>query len=173
MSKYIYVIAFLIVTLCSISAAAQDLFQSEPPPLVRLTGTFLPPAEQGQRSLSILTVSIKQVKWAFKVAKLEKLTGKAATDLQILQSLFPPELRLIGPPELLSPLQEPGITNKSFAIEGHLYIGDRILFVTTVEEVEQNPKQARPSRILQGCNEGIAPSYCFSSTLLFGYVFSG
>ena len=134
MSKYIYVIAFLILTLCSIPAAAQDLFQSEPPPLVRFTGALHPLEEKGRGGLSTLTVSVKETKWIFKVAKIEKLTGTASSDLRLLQSLFPAQLRFIGPDALLDLLQAPEIAGKSLTIEGRLYVGDRMLFLTAVVE---------------------------------------
>ena len=81
----------------------------------------------------MLTVSVEETRWRFNVAKVEKLTGKEVGSLRLLQAIFPPQLRLIGPDELLRPLQDPQVAGKPLVIEGLLYIGDRMLFITDVK----------------------------------------
>ena len=132
-------IALLLSLLWPTAATPQELPQLEPPPLVRLTGALLPLDEQGRGGLSTLTVSVKETKWIFKVAKIEKLTGTASSDLRLLQSLFPAQLRFIGPDALLDLLQAPEIAGKSLTIEGRLYVGDRMLFLTAVVEGQPQP----------------------------------
>lgn len=119
------------------TATAQVTPHVEPPPLVRFTGTLLPLEEKERGGIATLTVSVKGVQWLFRIAKIEKLTGRPATELRILESLFPPRLRFTGPAELLGPLQEPGVPGKLLAIEGRFYTGDRMLFVTAVHEVAE------------------------------------
>jgi hypothetical protein len=101
---------------------------------VRFTGALYPLAAKGG-NLHVLTVSVKGTKWLFRITKVEKLTGRAASDLRILQSLFPPQLQVLGPEELLGPLQVPEIAGKPLALEGRLYTGGRMLFLTAMEEV--------------------------------------
>ena len=127
-------IALLLSLLWPTAATTQELPQLEPPPLVRFTGALHPLEEKGRGGLSTLTVSVKETKWIFKVAKIEKLTGTATSDLRLLESLFPAQLRFIGPDALLDLLQAPEIAGKSLTIEGRLYVGDRMLFLTAVVE---------------------------------------
>jgi hypothetical protein len=127
-------VALLASVLWSAPAIAQGIPQVEPPPLVRFTGTLYP-LEEKKGDLHVLTVSIKGTKWLFRITKVEKLTGRAASELRILEGLFPPQLQLLGPEELLGPLQAPEITGKPLALEGRLYTGGRMLFLTAVEEV--------------------------------------
>lgn len=116
-----------------IPARAQGGLHAEPPPLVRFTGSFLPLEGKRPGALAMLTVSIEGMRWKFNVAKVEKLTGKEVGSLRLLQSIFPPQLRLTGPDELLRPLQDPQVAGKPLVIEGRLYVGDRMLFITAVK----------------------------------------
>ena len=110
----------------------------EPPPLVRFTGSFFPLEEKRPEALAILTVSVEKTRWRFNVAKVEKLTGKEVGSLRLLQAIFPPQLRLTGPDELLRPLQDPQVAGKPLVIEGLLYVGDRMLFITAVKHPVTN-----------------------------------
>lgn len=120
------------------SVTLAQMLQSESPPLVRLTGVLVPLKDQTLNNLPLLRVSIKGTQWILKIAKIEKLTGKPSSDLQLLQSFFPPQLQLTGPKELVDSLRKPGITGKLLTIEGRLYRGDRLLFVTTINEGPKN-----------------------------------
>jgi hypothetical protein len=115
----------------------QNTPQVESPPLVRLTGVLAQPDESNSSGPSILQVSVKETKWAFQVEKFEKLTGRPVTDLQLLQSLFPPQLRFSGDPTLLEPLQQQTILGKLLIIEGRLYSDERMLFVISVFDSKQ------------------------------------
>ena len=120
---------------------AQGLPQVEPPPLVRLTGVLVPIAMFPPASrLSTLTVKIGENKYILKIKKFEKLTGQGATELHLLESIFPPFLRFTGPESLLFSLQDASAAGKMFAIEGRLYPGDRLLLLTDVQAEETSPE---------------------------------
>ena len=105
---------------------------------MRFTGALLPLEEKNRSSLNTLIVSIKGKKWIFSIAKVEKLTGGSFDGWRLLRDIFPPEVRFLGPEELLSLLQEPEIMGKLLTLEGHLYIGSRMFFVRIVEEAAKN-----------------------------------
>ena len=131
----------------STAASAQAIPQIEPPPLVRFTGALHSLEEKGRGGLLTLTVSVKDTKWIFRIVKVEKLTGRNPSGWRLLQSLFPPQLRFVGPAELLHPLQEPEIVGKLLIIEGRLYTGDRMLLITAVEEATEKPTQTKPAYV--------------------------
>lgn len=141
------VVVLLVSIFWSTAAPAQIIPRVEPPPLVRFTGALLPLEEEGRRGLHTLTVFIKGQKWIFRLAKVETLTGRNR-GWAILQDLFPPQVRFIGPEDLIRLLQKPEITGKLLIIEGRLYTGDRMLFITAVEEAAEKPKQTKPAGIL-------------------------
>ncbi len=124
------VILFLSLFCFPVPSAAQ--INPEPPPLVRFTGSLLPLAHEKPPGLSTLTVSIKEKKWRLHLTKVEKLSGRDHSGTRLLQSIFPPHLRLTGPAHLLSMLQNPQAEGKPLTIEGHLYVGDRLFFVTII-----------------------------------------
>jgi hypothetical protein len=119
---------------------AQGLPQVEPPPLVRLTGVLVPIETSPPASgLSTLTVRIGENKYILKIKNFEKLTGQSTTELRLLESIFPPFLRLIGPEPLLVSLQDFSATRKVFSIEGRLYRADRFLLLTDIQAEETSP----------------------------------
>ncbi len=111
----------------------------EVPPLVRFTGTLHSPQEKGDGTVHTLTVFIEETEWQFRLTKVETLTG-TNYGWMILQDIFPPELRLSGPPDLLGPLEKPDIAGKPVEIEGRLYRADRMLVVTAAGEVTDRPE---------------------------------
>jgi hypothetical protein len=131
----VIVVVFLLSLCCPVLSTAQ--ISPDPPPLVRFTGSFLPLTETKPPGLSTLTVSIKKKKWRFLITKVEKLSGRDPSGTRLLESIFPPQLRLTGPAPLLSLLQDPQVEGKPLIVEGHLYIGDRMFFVTIVNTQSQ------------------------------------
>lgn len=124
----------LLTTVCCPMIATAQLPQFEPPPLVRLTGALHPIAEKGRSSMHTLTVSIQGKEWLFRIAKVEKLTGSSPDGWRLLRGLFPSQVRFVGPEALLRSLQDPELEGIPLIIEGRLYVGNRILQITTVEE---------------------------------------
>jgi hypothetical protein len=106
----------------------------EPPPLVRFTGSFLPLAATTPPELSTLTVSIKETKWRFHIAQVEKLSGRDPSGTRLLESIFPPHLRLTGSDQLLSRLQDPQVEGKPLTLEGRLYVGERMFLLIKITE---------------------------------------
>lgn len=101
------------------------------PPLVRFTGTLLSP-EEADTGIDTLSVSVEGKEWIFKVNRVRELTGPAHGQM-ILEDIFPPRLRFVGPDEFIVPLQQPGITEQVINVEGRLYIAHRMFLVTAVE----------------------------------------
>ena len=94
--------------------------------------------KQNPPKISALTVSIKDRKWRFYITKVEKLSGRDPSGIRLLQSIFPPpHLRLTGPDHLLSRLQDPQVEEKPLTLEGRLYVGERMFFVTIVNPLPQ------------------------------------
>ena len=140
----------LVSVFWSTAALAQTiplLPRIEPPPLVRFTGALLPLEEAGHRGLYALTILIKEKKWILRLAKVETLTG-TNRGWTILQDLFPPQVRFIGPEDLIQLLQKPESAGKLLTIEGRLYTGDRRFFIMAVGEATEKPKQTKPAGIL-------------------------
>lgn len=130
--RRILIIGLLLPALWSSLAAAQ--LRPEPPPRIRLIGSILPFADKVPTRQNTLTVHIQDEKWIFRVVKVQQLTGNDPGGWGLLRQLFPFELRFLGPPELLSRVQDPQLRGKRLMLEGQLYIGSRRLFVTKVEE---------------------------------------
>jgi hypothetical protein len=97
--------------------------------------------------MQALTVFIKKKKWILRLTKVETLAGRNR-GWAIIQDLFPPQVRFTGPENLIQRLQNPESEGKLLIIEGRLYIGDRRLFVTAVEETPEKPKRTKPAGIL-------------------------
>jgi hypothetical protein len=106
------------------------------PPLVRFTGTLVPPGEKSAGSPHTLRVFIQNNEWLFRLDKVETLTG-TNYGWMILSDIFPPELHFTGPEDLMQALQATERTGKPVSVEGRLYIADRMLAVTTAGEAAQ------------------------------------
>lgn len=106
------------------------------PPRVRFTGVLLPIKEQSRKGvLNDLNVFIGKEKWIFLVDKME-IVGSVGVNRATLQRLFPPLVRFVGPDDLIARLKSPKIVGKVLTIEGLLYTGSRMLFLTDVDEGE-------------------------------------
>ena len=145
--RQLMVVVPLVLSFWPTAASAQAVPYIEPPPLVRFTGALHPLEEKGRGGLLTLTVSVKDTKWIFRIAKVEKLTGRNPSGWRLLQDLFPQQVRFVGPAELLHPLQEPEIVGKLLIIEGRLYTGDRMLLITAVEEATEKRTQTKPAYV--------------------------
>lgn len=104
----------------------------KPPPLVRIIGAFAPVDDTQRSNLQTLSVQVKAQKWKMRIREIKALTATNTSGWGLLKNLFPPHLRLVGPKELLAPLQQPDIAGKPFILEGRLYVGDHMLYVTAV-----------------------------------------
>ncbi len=122
--------AFVVWAVTEAPVAAQSILPLEPPPLVRMTGMLVPFSTSPHDRRSTLTVRIKDNRYILQIKTFEKLTGRGATELHLLQSLFPPFLRVEGPEPLLLSLQDSSAAGKPISLEGRLYTSDRLLFLT-------------------------------------------
>ncbi len=126
------VVILLLIFFCPALTSAQ--VNPEPPPLVRFTGSFLPINETKASELSSLTVSIKETKWRFRIAKVEKLSGRDPSGTRLLESIFPRQLHFTGPPHLLNLLRDPQIEGTLMTIEGRLYVGEHMFLLISITE---------------------------------------
>jgi len=102
------------------------------PPLVRIIGAFASVDDTQRSNLQTLAVQVKAQKWKLRIREIKALTATTHSGWGLLKDLFPPHLRLVGPQDLLAPLQESDIAGKPFILEGRLYVGDHMLYVTAV-----------------------------------------
>jgi hypothetical protein len=97
---------------------------------------LLPSKDQSRKgALEDLDVLIGKEKWTFLLDKME-IVGSVGLNRTILQRLFPPLVRFVGPDDLIRRLQSPNIVGKVLTIDGLLYPESRMLFLTDVAEGE-------------------------------------
>jgi hypothetical protein len=86
--------------------------------------------------LDDLEVFIGNEKSTFVLDKM-KIVGSVGLNRSTLQRLFPPVIRFVGPDDLMRRLKSPKIMGKVITIEGLLYTGSRMLFLTEVDDGEE------------------------------------
>ncbi|HEV8714840.1 MAG TPA: hypothetical protein VGX03_18675 [Candidatus Binatia bacterium] len=106
------------------------------PPLVRIVGAFAPVDDTQRSNLQTLSVQVKAQKWKMRIREIKALTATTESGWSLLNDLFPPHLHFTGPAELLAPLQAHDIAGKPFVLEGRLYVGDHMLYLTAVTVTE-------------------------------------
>jgi len=104
----------------------------KPPPLVRIIGAFAPLEDTQRSNLQTLTVQVKERKWKMRIREIKALTATNNSGWGLLKDLFPPRLRFTGSDEILAPLRQEDIAGRPFVLEGRLYVGDHMLYVTAV-----------------------------------------
>jgi hypothetical protein len=102
------------------------------PPLVRIIGAFAPLEDTERSTLQTLTVRVRDNKWRLRIREIKALTATTQSGWSLLNDLFPPHLRLTGPDELIVSLQREDIVGHPLMLEGRLYVGDHMLFLTAV-----------------------------------------
>jgi hypothetical protein len=102
-------------------------------------GVLLPMKDQNRKGLlEDLNVIIGKKRLIFMLDKME-IVGSVGLNRAILQRLFPPLVRFVGPDELVHRLESPKIIDKVLTIEGLLYTESRVFFLIGVdEELPQN-----------------------------------
>ena len=118
---------FVIITM-SLAIYAPSISFAQPefagPPVVRMVGVLQAFDEQKSHGLNTLTLTLESKKWLFQVNRVDIMSGMDP-GTSLLDRIFPPELRLMGNPTILAPLNEPATVGKTITLEGLLYIGDR------------------------------------------------
>jgi hypothetical protein len=132
-------ISILLVLIVSVGAISpQQLYASLIiPPRVRFTGVLLPNKDPSRKGLlDDLEVFIGNEKSTFVLDKM-KIVGSVGLNRATLQRLFPRVIRFVGPDDLMRRLKSPKIMGKVITIEGLLYTGSRMLFLTEVDDGEE------------------------------------
>jgi hypothetical protein len=120
--------------------AQRELREPEVPPLIRLTGILVPPEEKTPETYlnKPFTLILRDKKWIMRVTNVEDITGsRIRSEFNLVDAIYPAELHLVGPEKLIETLMKPEIAGKLISIEGRLYIGERMLVVVGVKEVEK------------------------------------
>jgi hypothetical protein len=130
--SYALAVVFLFPHLSLAFAQVGGIPHFKQPPLVRIIGAFAPVDDTQRSNLQTLSVQVKAQKWKLRIREIKALTATTNSGWGLLKDLFPPHLHLVGPQEFLTPLQQPDIAGKPFILEGRLYVGDHMLYVTAV-----------------------------------------
>ena len=136
-SKQAIILIVVGVTLGGVTAASAQ--RRGQPLIVRFTGTFQPFEEKAAGNLNTLTMSYKENKWLFQVDQVKAMGGRD-TGTMLLSRIFPPQLSLSGPAEILEPLGNPENMGKRWTLEGMLYLRNRRYYIATVQAAEAEPK---------------------------------
>jgi hypothetical protein len=136
-SKQAIILAVVGVALVRVTAASAQLRGQ--PLIVRFIGVFQPFDEKAAGNLDTLTVSYKEHQWLFQVDHVKAMGGRD-TGTMLLSRIFPPQLSLSGPAQLLEPLGDPENMGKRWMLEGMLYLRHRRYYVATVEAAPEEPK---------------------------------
>lgn len=102
------------------------------PPLVRIICALVPLDEPRRSGLQTVVVTIKETKWRLRIREIKALTATTNHGWSLLKDLFPPRLRFVGPADLLARLQQEDIAGLPLILEGRLYVGDHLLYLTAV-----------------------------------------
>jgi hypothetical protein len=132
-------ISILLVLIVSVGAISLQQLYASPiiPPRVRFTGVLLPNKDPSRKGLlDDLEVFIGNEKSTFVLDKM-KIVGSVGLNRATLQRLFPRVIRFVGPDDLMRRLKSPKIMGKVITIEGLLYTGSRMLFLTEVDDGEE------------------------------------
>ena len=134
--KQVIILTVIGVTIGGVSVASAQ-FRAQPP-IVRFVGVFQPFDEKAAGNLNTLTVSYKEQRWLFLVDQVRAM-GARDSGMMLLSRIFPPQLSLSGPAELLEPLGTPENMGKRWMLEGMLYLRNRRYYVATVEAAADKP----------------------------------
>jgi hypothetical protein len=121
---------------CLTFAQVTGVPRISPPPLVRITGAFAAFEDTQRTNLQVLIVKVKETKWRMRIRDIKTLTASTNSGWGLLRDLFPPRLRLTGPDDLIARLQRDDIAGLPLVLEGRLYIGDHMLYVTALTVTE-------------------------------------
>ena len=128
--KFILIVGSMVLAVYAPSIGfAQPEFAG--PPVVRMVGVIQAFDEQKSHGLNTLTLTLDSKKWLFQVNRVDIMSGMDP-GTSLLDRIFPPELRLMGNPTILAPLNEPATVGKTITLEGLLYIGDRNYDVASI-----------------------------------------
>ncbi|MFH2045509.1 MAG: hypothetical protein ABIK92_10230 [Pseudomonadota bacterium] len=100
-------------------------------PTILLVGTFYPANKRPQGD--VITIKILNKKTYFKIEIVRNING-TEHGYSIINNLFPPELKLIGPDKLIRPLLKKKILGKVYSLRGTIYSSDNTLHLDIVKQ---------------------------------------
>ncbi len=106
--------------------------RSHQPPQVHIRGVLVAPEEATTNNAKTLAVRVGGKSWKLRIDAITTLTDTSKSGWSLLNDLFPRRLHLIGPDNLLTPLQQETAAGKPLELEGRLYIGDQQLLLSSV-----------------------------------------
>lgn len=110
-----------------------SLSPSPGPPMIVLSGIPLSQGEAHESNVKTLDLLVKNKTWSFEIIDVKNLSGKE-TRVQLLESLEGRRLSLVGPQDVLEPLEKGAVAGKRISIEGIYYMSGRRLDVKSLEE---------------------------------------
>jgi hypothetical protein len=132
--KLTLVLISMVLAACDpLMSVAQVQFAG--PPVVRMVGVVQSFDEQKSHDLNMLTLTFNATKRLFQVNRVDIVSGMDP-GTSLLDTIFPPELRLMGASKILAPLEQPTIVGKTITVEGSLYIAAHNYEVTSVNVAE-------------------------------------
>lgn len=110
------------------------------PPLIRITGALFAREEKFENSSASLDVRIADKPWTLRVRDVHALTTNVPGGIPLLRNLggF---LIITGPPELVARLESEEFRGHPLAVEGRLYVAERVLTLTAVEPIGALPRE--------------------------------
>lgn len=102
------------------------------PPQVHIRGVLVAAEETTATNAKTLAVRVGGKSWKLRIDAITTLTDTGKSGWSLLNDLFPRRLHLIGPENLLAPLQQETAAGKPLELEGRLYVGDQQLLLSTV-----------------------------------------
>ena len=133
--RLIFILALIALTSAVFwtSTARAQFAYPDATPYVRLSGVLLPLDEQKPQEISTLLIFVPGQLWQFRLDGLEEVTDRNYERVRV-SDLRGRSFRLYGPGSLIDPLQQPHMAGKHLTVEGRLYLKERRLLVTRVEE---------------------------------------
>lgn len=101
------------------------------PMTVRFVGTFTPWEKDTAGGPETLTVTVGEKKLFFHITDVGSYQG-SDPGMMLIQHIFPPILRFLGPTHRLDPIED-AKNGQKYAVEGWLYTGDNMFYVAAVK----------------------------------------
>ena len=133
---FLFVLLFFFTQFSLAFAQVGGIPHFKPPPLVRIIGAFASLEDTQRSNLQTLTVQVKKDKWRLRIREIKALTATTNSGWGLLKDLFPPWLCFVGPDDLITRLQRSDIVGQILVLEGRLYTGDHMLYLTAVTVTE-------------------------------------
>jgi len=131
----------LTITLCSIlgaNAFGADPVYPDRPKDVRITGSFLPAAEEAREDIIAVHVFLGDEPRVLRIGSIENISVDEK-ERAVDEGLLMRQVRFYGEDEVMQHLRQPTLMGKVLTIEGRLDVKQRRFLVKSV--TEQSPKK--------------------------------